>query len=160
MQPPLTGPTIGAFKKLVPLRNWQNHPMAGTHLGVLKTSANPAWVDHTLDRLIKGSGRSCLLQGNGAGVPSPFVYNWPWLVAGSPDADQVSFISQTSSLRPPPTTIGGLWTFSSTVLGGGMYLSQTPRIMHGGRIIYANRNQRGCGRVGVGADGSAHQPPW
>ncbi len=54
--------------------------------------------------------RSCLLQGNGAGAPSPFVYNWPWLVAGSPDADQVSFISQTSSSRPPPTAIaiGGL----------------------------------------------------
>ena len=82
--------------------------MAGTHLGILKTSANPAWVDHTSDRLIKGYGRSCSLQGNGAGAPSPFVYNWPWLVAGSPDADQVSFISQTSSSRPPPTTIGGL----------------------------------------------------
>ncbi len=78
-------------------------------------------------------------QGGGA-IPF-FVYNWPWLVAGSPDADQVSFISQTSSSRPPPTTIGSLWTFSSTVLGGGMYLSQTPRIMHGGPIIYAKRNQ-------------------
>ncbi len=33
--------------------------MAGTHLGVVKTSASPAWVDHTSDRLIKGSGRSC-----------------------------------------------------------------------------------------------------
>ncbi len=34
--------------------------------------------------------------------------------------------------------------------GGGMHLSQTPRIMHKGRIIYAKRNQRGCGQVGVG----------
>ena len=44
----------------------------------------------------------------GGGAIPFFVYNWPWLVAGSPDADQVSFISQTSSSRPPPTTIGGL----------------------------------------------------
>ncbi len=36
-------------------------------------------------------------QGRGA-IPF-FVYNWPWLVAGSPDADQVSFISQTSSFE-------------------------------------------------------------
>ena len=34
--------------------------MAGTHPDVVKTSASPAWVDHTSDRLIKGSGRSCL----------------------------------------------------------------------------------------------------
>ncbi len=72
VRPPLTGPTIGAFKKLAPLRNWQNHPMARTHLGVVKTSVSPAWVDHTSDRLIKGSGRSCSPQGNGAGAPPPF----------------------------------------------------------------------------------------
>jgi hypothetical protein len=71
VRPPLTGPTIGAVKKLAPLRNWQNHPMAGTHLGVIKTSASPAWVDHTSDRLIKGSGRSCLPQGNETGHSAP-----------------------------------------------------------------------------------------
>jgi hypothetical protein len=60
VRPPLTGPPTGAFKTLAPLRHWQNHPMAGTHLGVVKTSASPAWVDHTSDRLIKRSGRSCL----------------------------------------------------------------------------------------------------
>ncbi len=161
VQPPLTGPTIGAFKKLAPLRNWQNHPTAGTHLGVVKTSASPAWVDHTSDCLIKGSGRSCLPQGNGTGRHPLFVFNWSWLVAGSPDADQVSLSFHRHLLqdhRQPPSVVLG--PFQVRFWGGGMHLSQTPRIMHKGCIIYAKRNRRGCGRVGVGADGSAHQPPW
>ncbi len=44
----------------------------------------------------------------GGGAIPFFVYNWPWLVAGSPDADQVSFISQTSSSRLPPKTTTGI----------------------------------------------------
>jgi hypothetical protein len=64
--------------------------MAGTHLGVVKKLASPAWVDHTSDHLIKGSGRSCLPQGNGMGCHPLFVFNWYWLVVGSLDADQVS----------------------------------------------------------------------
>ncbi len=110
VRPPLTGPTIGAFKKLAPLRNWQNQPMAGTHLGVVKTLASPAWVDHTSDHLIKGSGRSCLPQMNGTRCHPLFVFSWSWLVAGSPDTDQVSLSFHRHLLqdqrRPPSAVLG------------------------------------------------------
>ncbi len=134
---------------------------AGTHLGIVKTSASPAWVDHTSDRLIKGSGRSCLPQGKGTVRHPLFVFNWSWLVAGSLNADQVSLSFHRHLLqdrrRPPSAVLG---PFQVRFWGGAMHLSQTPRIMHKGRIIYAKRNQRGCGRVGIDVDGSAHQPPW
>ena len=69
---------MGALKTLVPLRHWQNHPMAGTHLGVVKTSASPAWVDNTSDHLIKGSGRSCLptVKGTGQGPVRRLSREW------------------------------------------------------------------------------------
>jgi hypothetical protein len=147
--------------KLAPLRNWQNHPTAGTHLGIVETSASPVWVDHTSDRPIKGSGRSCMPQGNGTGRHPLFVFNWSWLVADSLDADQVSLSFHRHLLQDrcqPPSAVLG--PFQVRFWGGGVHLSQIPRIMHKGQIIYAKRNPQGCGRVGVGADGSAHHPPW
>ena len=97
VRPPLTGPTVGAFM------NWQNNSTGGTHRGAVKKSARPPWVDLILDCLIKGSGRSCSPQGNRTGLHPIFV---------------VSFTPQTSSSRPPPTTIGGLWTFQVRFWGG------------------------------------------
>ncbi len=106
MRPPLTGPTIGAFKTLAKPSNTgtllgagktSERPSLGAgktserpSLGAGKTSERPTWVDHTSDRLIKGSGRSCLPGGDWTGCHPLFVFNWSWLIAGSPDADQVS----------------------------------------------------------------------
>ncbi len=151
MRPPLTGPTIGAFKTLAPLRHWQNHPMAGTNLGVVKTSASPAWVDHTSDHLIKGSGRSCLPMSRERdrvlfaarerdGAPSPLCLHLALAGCGFPGRrpglshfTDIFFETTANHHRRSLDR-------SSTVLGGGMYLSQIPRIMHGRCSIYAKRN--------------------
>jgi hypothetical protein len=108
VRPPLTGPTVGAFM------NWQNNSTGGTHRGAVKKSARPPWVDLTLDCLIKGSGSSCSPQGNRRG--------------------SIPFLSSLSlhrhllqDRRRPPLAVVGPFKYGS---GGGMHLSQTPRIVH------------------------------